>query len=89
MSIRVTGTGKTVDTEHGPRLEVFTPDCFMCGDTGKVLVVPSEWERYVIDDRSLIQHVFVSLTIDQRDQLMTGLHVGACQDNFYSSIGED
>lgn len=58
-------------------IEVITKECFICGKASTVVVPLDGWTAY--KKGAFVQDAFPSLTADEREQLLTGVH-GPCFD---------
>lgn len=67
-----------------------TPSCLFCGKVGEIKVPLQEYYEY--RGGKSIQRAFVSLTTDEREQILSGTHVGSCSkkwDELFAEIEED
>lgn len=87
--LRIEGAYSVQTQDRGLITRIMTERCFMCDQTGHIDVTPEEWRFFSQNPDLLVQHAFPGLTADERDQLMTGMHVGECQDRFYNSIAAE
>lgn len=87
--LRIAGTHTVQTIENGMMTRILTERCFMCDQTGHIDVTPEEWRHFSQNPDLLVQQAFPGLTVSERDQLMTGMHVGECQDRFYNSIAAE
>ena len=49
-----------------------TPTCFECGKSGLLFVDRSDIDAY--NDGTLVQYAFARLTVDLREQVISGTH---------------
>lgn len=65
-----------------------TAPCPVCGTDGRVLVQVDDFLRWSSRDRPLIQDCFPTLTREQREQVLTGIHP-SCWDKLFPADEEE
>lgn len=67
---------------------VKTMNCPQCGEPGTLEVPDDEWKKWDNRKGPMIQDAMPSLTPEERDQILIGLHP-ECSDAFYGDDNDD
>lgn len=80
-------TATNVSTDNEELVEFTTPACNFCGQSGTVMLFPSELKAYA--GGAKVQEAMGRLNVDDREQFISGTHAECWNEMFGDEEDED